>query len=166
MQTSYSIDQAAGRVGGIVDSSLVRDIESRINTAAEVKLGCVVTRGASVDEIVHPNTAAKVTDEKLVRGVVVAAHESESKNDSAAGGYVAKSVVPVMRKGRVWVLAEDTITEGTSTVNVRVEASGGDTQLGALRGASQTTFSAVLPKSKWKSSTTGTGQLAVLELDL
>lgn len=166
MQLSYTIDQASALVGQIADSQMVKDIESKINAAAEVKFGCVVTRGASPDEIVHPDAAGEITDEKLVRGIVVAAHECESKSDGAAPGYVAKSVVPVMRKGRIWVLAEDTITEGTSTVNCRLAANGSNTQLGALRGASDTSFTAVLPKSKWKTSTTGNGQLAVLEIDL
>lgn len=166
MQLSYSIDMAVGRVGAIADSAMVQDIESRINTAAEVKFGCVVTRGASPDEIVHPDAAGEITSELLVRGIVVATHELESKQDSATPGYPAKSVVPVMRKGRIWVLAEDTITEGTSTVNARFAANGGNTQLGALRGAADSTFTAVLPKAKWKTSTSGSGQLAILEIDL
>lgn len=166
MQTSYSIYQAAGMLGMIADSSIVQDVESYKNPDAEVKFGHAVTRGAASDEIIHPDSAAKITDEKLVRGVVIAAHEMESKQDGAVAGYVPKSVVPVMRKGRVWVLAEDTITEGTSTVNVRHAANGGNTQLGRFRGAADSSFTAVMPKSKWKTSTTGNGQLAVLEIDL
>ena len=166
MQLGYNIDQAAGRAGGIYDSAMVQDIESRINSTTEVKFGCVVSKGATSDEIIHPILAASVTDEKLVRGIVVATHEMEAQPGSATPGYIAKSVVPVMRKGRIWVTAEDIITEGTSTVNVRVGANGGNTQLGALRGAADSTFTAVLPKSKWKTSTTVVGSLAVLEIDL
>lgn len=166
MQTSYSINQAAGRVGLIADNSYVKDVYSYINAAGEVKIGCVATRGASESEIVHPDAAAEITDEKLVRGIILGSHEMESQSGSADPGYVVKSVVPVMRKGRVWVKAEDTITEGTSTVNARLAANGGNTQLGALRGAADSSFTAVLPKSKWKTSTTGAGQLAVLEIDL
>jgi len=166
MQTSYSINQAAGRVGAIADSTMIKDVESLINTTGEVKFGCVVTRGASTREIVHPDAAAEITDEKLVRGIVVASHEMESKNDGLAPGYIAKSVVPTMRKGRIWIAAEDVITEGTSTVNARFAANGGNTQLGALRGAADSSFTAVLPKSKWKSSTVNGGELAVLEIDL
>ena len=58
------------------------------------------------------------------------------------------------------------VATGTSTVNVRHTANGGNTQLGALRGAADSTFTAVLPKSKWKTSTSGNGQLAILEIDL
>lgn len=162
MQTSYSMYQAAGRVGGIADSAIVQDIETFKNPAAEVKFGCVVTRGAATDEIVHPDAAGEITDEKVVRGIVIASHEMESQTGTATPGYVANSVVPVMRKGRVWVLAEDTITEGTSTVNARY--AGG--QLGSLLGAAVSAATAVLPKAKWKSSTSGNGQLAVLEIDL
>lgn len=162
MQTSVSLNQASGIVGQIADSGL-KDVVTHKNPAAEIKFGCVVTRGAAYDEIVHPDAAAEITDEKLVRGVALASHEMESVRNDVDPGYVVESVVPVMRKGRVWVKAEDTITEGTSTVNVRYAGVG---QLGAIRGAAVSMETAVLPKSKWKSSTSGNGQLAVLELDL
>lgn len=166
MQTNYSIDQAAGRLGGKADSSIVSDVETGKNPDAEVKFGHVVTKGAASGEIVHPDSAEKITDEKLVKGVVLASHEMESQSGSALPGYKAESVVPYMRKGRVWVKAEDTITEGTSTVNVRHAANGGNTQLGGFRGAADSSFTAVLPKSKFKTSTSGNGQLAILEIDL
>lgn len=167
MQTEYTINMAAGRLGAIADSAMVQDIESHKNPTAEVKFGHVVTKGAADGDVIHPDAAAKVTDEKLVRGIVVASHEIESRAASTGlPGYPQYSVVPVMRKGRIWVRAEDTITEGTSTVNARVAANGGNTQLGGLRGAADSTFSAVLPKSKWKTSTSGAGQLAILEIDL
>jgi hypothetical protein len=165
MQLSVSQTMAAGRVGGIADSSL-KDVETHKNPDAEIKFGCVVTKGAATGEVVHPDAAAEITDEKLVRGVALASHEMESVRDDEAPGYVVESVIPVMRKGRVWVLAEDTISEGTSTVNVRYASGAGGTQLGGLRGAAVSMETAVLPKSKWKSSTSGNGQLAILELDL
>lgn len=166
MQTSYSIDQAAGVVGGIADSAIVQDIESFKNPGGEVKFGHVVTRGAASEEIVHPDAAIEITDKKLVRGIVVAAHEMESQSGSAAPGYKAKSVVPVMRKGRIWVKAEDVITEGTSTVNVRFLGGAGGTQLGAIRGAAVVGETAELPNAKFKSSTSANGELAILEIDL
>lgn len=164
MQENYSINMAPGRVGQIADSS-IRDIESYKNPAGEVKFGRAVTRGAATNEVVHPDATGEVTNEKLIRGVVVATHEMESKADGEDPGYVANSVVPVMRKGRVFVKTEDAVTEGTSSVFVRF--AGGD--LGAFRtdndddGGAQ---AAEMPKAKWKSSTTEGGQLAVLELDL
>lgn len=166
MQTSYSIDHAAGRLGGIADISMVQDIETYRNPAGEVKFGHVASRAANSDEIKHPAAAADVTDEKLVRGVVLASHEMQSKEDGGLPGYVTGSVVPVMRKGRIWVLSENTITEGTSTVNVYWAVSSPMLQAGSFRGASNSSFTAVLPKAKWKSSTTGAAQLAVLEIDL
>lgn len=166
MQTSYSIDMAVGRVGAIADSALVQDIETRIAKQGPVMFGCVVTKGDATDTIVHPDAAAEVTDEKLVRGVVVASHEHESNPEVASPQYDQYTAVPVMRKGRIFVKAEDVISEGTSTVNVRYASGVGGTQLGGLRGAAVASETAVLPKSKWKSSTSSAGQLAVLELDL
>ena len=165
-QLAYTIDQAAGRVGAIADSSPIQDHESFVNAAAEVKFGCVVTRGAASNLIIHPAAAAGITDEKLVRGVVVASHEMESQPGAATPGYVVGSVVPVMRKGRVWVLAEDAITEGTSIVHVRYAAGAGGTQLGAIRGSAVASETALLPKAKWKTNTSAVNQLAILEIDL
>jgi len=166
MQTSYSINQAAGLPGQIADSSLVKDIESYKNPAGAVKFGYCVTRGTNVGECRHPVLPAEVTDEKLVKGIVVASHEIESVNDGEVPGYAAESVVPVMRKGRIWVISATAVTEGTSLVYVRVAANGGNTLVGGLTTTSDTSFTAVLPKSKWKSSTSGAAELAVLEIDL
>jgi hypothetical protein len=166
MQLTYSLTQAAARIGMVADASMVQDIESYKNAAGEVKFGGVVTKGAATDLVIHPDAAAKVTDEKLVRGIVVASHELESKEDGALPGYKAESVVPVMRKGRVWVQSYTAVTEGTSTPNVIIEASGSETQLGFFRAAANGTFTALLPKAKWKSTTTGASQLALLEIDL
>lgn len=165
MQTSYSINQSAGRPGAIADSAMVQDIETYKNPAGIVLFGHLVVRGADTESIIPPAAAASITDEKLVRGIVVASHEMESNRDGLLPNYVANSVVPVMRKGRIWVQSESAITEGTSTVNARF-AVGAGSRLGALRGAADSTFTAVVPKAKWKSSTGGTEQLAVLEIDL
>lgn len=161
MQTTYSINQAAGLPGQIADSSIVQDIVTGINSTAKAYFGRVVTKGASTDEIVHPSVNTGVTNEKVVRGIVVASHEIESKNDGDAPHYSIGSVCPVMRKGRIWVESESAVSEGTSDVYVRVAGN-----LGKFTTTSDTTNTAVLPKSKWKSSTSGANQLAVVEIDL
>ena len=168
VQTSYTIGMAVGFPGMIADASMIQDIETHYNPEGAVFFGRVVTRGAAATQIVHPDAAAEITDEKLVRGLVVATQETVSSypNDNLDPAYPAAMPVPVMRKGRMWVLAEDTITEGTSTVNVRYLAGAGGTKLGSLRGASVVNETAVLPKSKWKTSTSGAGQLAIVEIDL
>lgn len=163
MQLDYTINQAVAILGQIADSSKIKDVESYKNPAAAVFYGRVVTRGAASDEVVHPAAGAGITDEKLVRGIVVAAHEVESKQDGAAPSYAQNSVVPVMRKGRIWVNAITAVTEGTSTVNVYFQGAG---PIGGLRATADASDTAVLPKSKWKSSTTGANQLALLEIDL
>jgi hypothetical protein len=163
MQTSYSIDQAVGRVGAIADSSMVQDIETYKAKAGAIYIGRVVTQGADLEAVVHPDAAGEVTDEKLVKGIVVHSHEMESNNTGSEPIYVQGSIVPVMRKGRIWVEATDAITVGTSTVNVDVTNSA---SLGKLSGAAlASSASAVLPKAKFKSNTSGAG-LAILEIDL
>ncbi len=147
---------APGFPGMIADAAIVQDIETFYNPAEAAFFGRVVSRGADFNLIVHPAAAASITDEKLVRGIVVATHEHVSKtfSDGLGGSYGINHPIPVMRKGRIWVLAEDVVTEGTSTVNVR------------YAGAAVASETAVLPKSKWKTSTTAANALAVLEIDL
>lgn len=161
MQTEYSINQAAGLPGQIADSAIVKDIITGINSTGKAYFGRVVTKGASTDEIVHPDLAAEVTNEKLVRGIIVASHEIESVRDNDAPHYPQGHACPIMRKGRVWVESETAVSEGTSDVYVRVAGN-----LGKFTSTSDTTNTAVLPKAKWKSSTSGANQLAVVEIDL
>src|SRR5690606_21457218 len=147
MQTSYSINQAAAIPGMIADSSGVKDIVSFKNPNGKVYFGRLVTRDSAVDEVKHPTTAAGVSSPLVVRGVVVAAHEIESVEDGEDPGYAAKSVVPVMTKGRIWVKAISAVTEGTSEVHVYWA---GSNPLGGFRGSVDSSFTAVFPYGKWK----------------
>ncbi len=166
-QLQYTIGMAAGFAGMIADSAIVQDIETFYNPAGALFFGRVASRGAADGLIIHPATAAGVTDEKLVRGLIVATHEGVTKypSDGLDPSYAPAMPIPVMRKGRMWVVSEDVVVEGTSSVYARHAANGGNTKLGSLR-ASADTGAALLPKSKWKTSTTAAGQLAIVEIDL
>jgi hypothetical protein len=163
MQLGYSIDMSVARVGQIADTSYIKDVASYKNPDALVYIGRVVTKGTNADEIVHPSTEAGVSNPLLVRGVVLHSHECESKADGLDPNYAAKSVVPVMRKGRVWVNAIAAATESSSAVHVYFQ---GSKPLGGLRGSSDSTETAILPKSRWITTTTGANELAVVEVDL
>ena len=163
MQTSYSIDQAVGFEGQLADLS-IQDVETGI-AEGEILIGKIVNKGTLPTQIKHPLAAADITDEKLVKGLAIHAHDQESKYPAGSGNYsyLDKYSVNVLRKGRAWVKPESVITVGTSTVNVRYAGTG---DKGALRGVAVASETAVLPKSKWKTSTTAIGQLAILEIDL
>lgn len=163
MQTSYSIDQAVARKGQLADAGTWKDVASLKNPDGAVYMGLVVTKGTDVEDVVHPSTEAGVSNPLLVRGIVLHSHECESKVDGLEPNYPVNSVVPVLRKGRAWVVAKAAATEGTSVVNVYWN---GSVQKGTLSGSSDTTTTAVLPKARWITSSTGSDGLAVVEVDL
>lgn len=164
MQTSYSINQAVARVGQIADTTYIKDVMSYKNPDALVYIGRVVTKGTDAEDIVHPSTQAGVSNPKLARGIVLHSHECESQADGLDPNYAVNSVVPVMRKGRVWVNSVAAATESTSSVNVYWNGSG--KPLGGITGAADSTFTAVLPQARFITSTTGANELAVVEVDL
>lgn len=77
--------------------------------------------------------------------------------------YPVDYVVPVLRRGRVYVQAEAAVDVG-APVYVRFVVTG-DEQLGGLRGAPDANDCALLKGARWASKTTGAG-LAVVELNL
>jgi hypothetical protein len=167
MQLNYVRDMAPGFAGMISDTAEVQDIETFYSVDGPVNFGSVVTRGSVEGSCAAPTTDGGVTDEKLVKGIVVATHEQISAypgtNPETPAQYMAKMPIPVMRKGRIWVQVEDQVTEGTSVPHVRI---GGTGVVGAIRASDDGANASVLPRAKFKTSTTGPNQLAILEIDL
>lgn len=162
-QLDYTIDQAVGFEGELADLS-IKDVESAL-AEGEILIGKILTMGSTPSQVKHPTAANHITDEKLVKGIAVHHHAMEQKYPAGSGNYsyLDKSAVNVGRKVRVWVKPEDVVTVGVSTVNVRYAGTG---DKGAVRGAAVVGETAVLPKAKFKTSTTMVGELAILEIDL
>jgi hypothetical protein len=163
MQTTYSTDMAVARVGMLADAGLIKHVGSFKATAGLVYIGRVVTKGTDAEDIIHPVSAAGVSNPLLVRGIVLHSHECASKADGLDPNYPIASVVPVLRKGRVWVNAVAAATESSSVVNVYWN---GSNPLGAMTGSADSTFTAVLPNARWITSSSGANALAVVEVDL
>jgi hypothetical protein len=125
--------------------------------------GHFLTLGAGEGKCKQPAAAADITNVQKALGVAVRslAREMEIGNTDPAQ-YKAGAMVPVMKKGRLWVVVEDAITVGTSTVNVRYAGTGNK---GAFLGAAVAMETAVLDGAKWIKGTSGAG-LALLELSL
>lgn len=162
MQTSYSLNISPAQAGQIGDSGF-HDIVSRKNTASALLFGHAVKLGASEGEVIAPAAAADITDLKLLQGVVVAS-QTLASSSSGDPQYPLKSTVPVMRKGRIWVKTESTVTVGTSGVHVRYAGVG---NAGAFRGATVSMETAQIPdaQAKWVVGASASG-FALLELNL
>ena len=77
--------------------------------------------------------------------------------------YAAGEVASLLRRGRIWVSAEEAVTEG-GPVYVRMTATG-DESVGAFRTTPDSTDCALLRRARWASTTSAAG-LALLELNL
>lgn len=78
--------------------------------------------------------------------------------------YHRNSMVNVLRKGYIYVLVEDAVTQGGG-VYVRYAAGAGGTQLGACRSADPGSEAALLPGARYETGA-GAGELAVVEINL
>jgi len=77
--------------------------------------------------------------------------------------YSAGEMASLVRQGRVWVSAEDAVSEG-GPVYVRMTAGDGE-YVGALRGTPDSTDCALLQGARWATTTAAAG-LALVELNL
>lgn len=128
-QTSYTTTQPAAFAGLLYDVG-PHDIITRITeeTVLEVPFGVVVAFGGADNQCELPDAT---TDKCL--GIVVHSHDYDA---SALGtvGVKPKNLLQVLRKGRIWVLAENGVAPGDRGF-VRAVAGAGGTQLGAIRQA-------------------------------
>lgn len=169
-QTSVQNFPDQAREGFLVDASPVRDIISRI-AETQIPFGklVVATTGQSEDLAKVPTAALDITTPGLVHGVAFADTSKETIDGLGFGAWSIDDAVGVVRKGRIWVIAEDEITDLDKAVFVRFADPGvspPDAALGSFRTDADTADAAALAGARWRSRTVGTFQLAILELDL
>lgn len=166
MQLAYNNFPDQAREGFLVDTSPVRDIVSRL---AEVVIPfgkfVVATIGQSEDLVKLPTAATDISVAGLGAGVAIADTSKETPDGATRGEFAIDDAVPVIRKGRIWVLAEDEVTDLDKPVFVRFVAAGLEV-LGSFRTDADTADAEELTKARWRSRTVGAGQLAILEIDL
>jgi hypothetical protein len=158
-QLAYNQDPAIGREGLIADNSF-RDVLSRV-AETDLPAGRVVTKGTDEKEAKLPAAAADITG-KDVLGITV--FDASREPHTATDEYEATDVIPVLRRGRIWMVAEDAVTEGDD-VYVRHVAAGAE-ELGRVRSDADGTDAAILPGSTFRTSTSGADQLVVVEINL
>jgi hypothetical protein len=170
MQTSYSGAMPIGKVGGI-SHEMNHDIVTRIAPAAsEMPFGrfCVVnaaaaSQGDGTAVCKLPDAAGDITTAGNKTGGVVVASQAHGSEDITEPAYAAKELVPVMRRGRIWVYTEDSVAIG-SPVYVRHAANAGLNKLGSFAGATGTGL-ALLPGAHFATAAVA-GALAAVELNL
>lgn len=87
-------------------------------------------------------------------------------NDDGIAKYEDGVTIPVLTKGRIWVLAEDAITSMADDVYLRHTANGAVNVPGRFRTDADTAKADQISNARWLSLTTAINQLAVLEFNM
>jgi hypothetical protein len=162
--TAPLINQETAFAGLIADSFQPKDVLSKVNLTELSYLGRFVSRAAGGDDrIKAPAAAGDVAADTLV-GVVGHSHAQESTRDSEDPAYAIKATVPVLKKGRIWVVVEEAVDAG-KPVYVRHTANGPLVKLGACRSDADTANAAVAPGCFFASTATAAG-LAQVDVNL
>lgn len=164
-QLAYSIDPDVAREGSLRDLDPGRYIESAI-AGEPIAPGRFVLRNASAPSnktVLLPASAADITNSFLAGGVsVLDASVERTPNDDALYGQY--SAFPMIRKGRIWVVSEDTIA-ALGGVYVRFQNGTGVLPIGRFSSVTHAD-KGLLPNARWLTTTSAPGQLALLGIDL
>jgi len=162
--TAPAINMSKGFAGLLGDSS---DNHARTGfNAGVLYLGRLVSldTASGEDGVKHPAAAGDITT-ATVAGVVGHSHAFESTpGDGLNPAWPAKSAVPVVDKGYIWVVVEEAVSRGADAF-ARHTVNGGLDQLGAFRSDADTANAVAVPNARFESSTTGAG-IALLAINM
>jgi hypothetical protein len=127
-QTAYSAAMTAGYAGEKFDVGEM-DVVSMISeeSSAQMPFGVVVARGTA-----DAGCKLPALDTDVPAGIVAHSHAYERNGELGTTGVQPKMAVNVMRRGRIWVTAEEAVAPG-DRLFVRIVAGSGGSQLGACR---------------------------------
>lgn len=164
-QTAYSVDPALGfrgLLGDPNDDSFAIPLAN--GSAAAQGFGIMVRRDASNLEDQFDIFSA--TGQTPV-GVLVHTQAQQDPTLADPLGVALLEPASVLRRGRVWVVVEETIVLSDS-VFFRHTAGGGGSEIGAFRTDADTASADQITNAEWLegSSTSGGGLIALLEINV
>jgi len=156
MQTDYT-GMAKGVEGGLADSGLTDKITRRCATIVKFGYGLIQTAVEGVAAL--PSATGFVFE-----GVAVMVHKAKP-NSTGVGQYEIDEAITTLRKGRIWVLAEEVVNP-SSPVYLRHTVNAGTTAPGRFRASADTARADLISNARWLTTTTAIDQLALLEINL
>lgn len=164
-QTTIAEAMGAALPGQLADLS-PHTVESFVSEdALDMPMGAVaVAQGTADNGAILP----AASNAKLV-GILMHSHQYSKDPNGDLGivtpfGLHKYAVLNVLRKGRIYVIAEEDVSPG-DPLFVRYAAGAGGSQLGAFRRATVSSEMIDLTKVGVFRSTTSAGGLAILEVD-
>lgn len=162
VQTSYGTSMTAAIEGALADNG-PHDVVTRYNEEASAKIpfGRGVKFGANDNGALLP---AAETDK--VVGIVLHTDQYTTGSDGelTSTGLIPDAMMSVLRKGRVWVTAEDGCAPG-DRLWVRCTAGGAGEVVGGLNNADEGTETIDCTAQGVWLTTAAAGELAILEVD-
>lgn len=166
MQTSYG-EMAAAFEGMLADATIVKHADTMVQgeASAEIPFGVAVAIETSPGTDGTPGKATLVNAAAdKIAGVVLHHHAYDSRTELGTTGLKPKTLLSVLRKGRVWVKTETAVVDG-DRAHIRYAAGAGGTQLGAFRNATVVSETIDATAQAVFRSTAAAGELAILEVD-
>ena len=156
-QTVHTIDMNMARAGLVADSGMVQDTISRLaEDAAGAKAGTFVVPGTNPETQAVAPTATLEISSGVGLGVVMydASKEPATSGPALAAGneYDATDMLPVVSKGRIWVLCDaNAVIVPNTPAFVRHVAGPGEV-LGAFREDADAGDATALPNAVFRSA--------------
>jgi hypothetical protein len=150
---------------GLIADAVPYDIMTAyVDLSAGIKPGRLVERTTTDFGGKTPASAATLTTNVL--GVSVHSHKAKVTPSSSDNEiYENKCEIPVLRHGRIWVKSENAVTPA-SPVFVRVASGAGGTEIGAFRTGADTATAVAWTFAKFLTTTTGTNEFVLLEVNM
>jgi len=159
-QLTYSQDPAVAVEGLLFDVSFHNVIETGMATEAITFGRCVARVAGAIATDIPPDIQLPAAAADITSGVFCGIALHDVTLETTTTGWAIGDAVKVLRRGKVWMLAQDAVTLGGGVFarwqngnegRVRSDADGGN--------ASQ------IPGAFYRSTTTGADEFAVVELN-
>lgn len=158
-QSSVSNDPAIAREGQAASINRLDTVSYLNLSGGDIPYGRVVVMDTADGSARLPALTGEITGGTAL-GITIA----DSSKAPNAGGYADNDQLPILRKGQIYMIAEDAVAAG-GDVFVRFSASGGES-LGRVRSDADTSDAVALPGARYLSSTSGADELVIVELNL
>lgn len=175
--SSAPVSAAAGGTGEILIEGTDEDSDYTITVdgpTGDISLSTLVPYGQQVPfgvGVVRDDRASvSATQARLPRlatditgGGFLGVSMADTSKEYNAGGYIDGDAVPIVHRGRVYVISESIVAEG-GAVYCRYASGSGGSQLGAFRHDGDSSSAALVPNAKFGKATSDVNQLTYIEL--
>ena len=159
--TAGLLAAAISALSGVTGAIDTTDTNNRTFIVTTDDAVCTLTDVAATGTGTVPTNTLTVGNKERFLGGSVQSQPIE-QNDDGSVAYIANKIVPVMRKGKIWVYTEEAVKESDS-VYLRFITNGTNVP-GYFRKSSDSDKAFLLSNVKFRKRTTGAG-LTILELN-